>query len=98
MSKLDDRLDRLLRAAAAVAPRSAHTEVPFRIEARVLAAWRRSRSEPEMAGVLPLLRQGLALASVLTALAVGGTYWQLHRVATDVLTMPHAVVRAASIP
>lgn len=96
MSKLDNQLNRLLRAAAA-APRSVSTELPFRVEARVLAAWRASRSEPDPVGILHLLRQGLALASVITALAVGGTYWQINRVANDVWTMPNAVVRAASL-
>ena len=70
-------LDRLLRAAARAPREETLSTLPFPAEARVLAAWRSSRSEGSgWMGLL--LRTGLAMAAVTLALTLAVTWSQLR--------------------
>ena len=69
-------LDRLLRAAAQAPREDGWNRLPFPAEARILAAWRSSRSEST--GWVGLwLRTGLAAAAVTLALTLAITWSQL---------------------
>jgi hypothetical protein len=68
MNPLDQQLDRLLRAASA-AGTSVAPSPAFGLEARVLAAWRSSRSTP-LDWDMGVLLRGLVLASVLMAVSI----------------------------
>jgi hypothetical protein len=61
MRPANDPLDRLLKAAAA-APKPTASPLPFAVEARVLAAWRRGEPDSELAALVSLFRRGLACA------------------------------------
>ncbi len=70
-------LDRLLRAAARSPREATLSTLPFPVEARVLAAWRSSRSEGS--GWIGLwLRTGLAGAAVALALTLAVTWSHLR--------------------
>ncbi|HOK77130.1 MAG TPA: hypothetical protein PLW35_05335 [Verrucomicrobiota bacterium] len=96
MSRLDRQLARLLRAAAG-AQRPREVSLPLGFEARVLAGWRASREELDIALVFRMLRGGLALTSMLMVLAVAATYFEVNRVSRDLWSMPNAVVWSASV-
>jgi hypothetical protein len=67
-------LERLFRSAAQ-APRPVPDEPPFALEARVLAAFRRSPSgADDLFGFLPLFRRGLAAACIAAAVAIAFSY------------------------
>lgn len=67
MNSVNDQLARLLKSAAA-APAPALTPLPFAVEARVLAAWRRVEPDSELAALVALFRRGLACACGVAAL------------------------------
>ena len=70
-------LDRLLRAAAQAPRDDQPLALPFPTEARILSAWRSSRSEsPSWIGLW--LRTGLAAAAVTLALTLAITWSQLR--------------------
>jgi len=70
-------LDRLLRAASRAPREDSLATLPFPAEARILAAWRSSRSEsPGWIGLW--LRTGLAAAAVTLALTLALTWSHLR--------------------
>lgn len=71
MKRTDDCLERLFKAAS-LAPRGLPSEVPFHLEASVLAEWRFCRPVDHAAFVLPLVRRAFvcACAIVLVSAAV----------------------------
>jgi len=71
-------LDRLLKAAAG-APRREPGELPFAVEARVLAHWRQAPAERQWLMLAPLLRRALACACLLMALAMAVSFLQTPR-------------------
>ena len=66
MNPIDDQLNRLFRAAAQ-APGTQASAVPFGLETRALAAWRASRSRESSIWDMALLVRGLIVASVIMA-------------------------------
>ena len=70
-------LDRLLLAAAKASREDSLSTLPFPAEARILAAWRSSRTEgPGWVGLW--LRTGLAAAAMALALTLAVTWSQLR--------------------
>jgi len=70
-------LDRLLRAAAKAPREDSLATLPFPAEARVLAAWRSSRSDiPSWMGLW--LQTGLAAAALALALTLALSWSQLR--------------------
>ena len=96
MNSMDRILDRLLRAAAH-APHPA-AELSFATEARVLAQWRRSRSEAEAGGLVRWLQRGFALACALTAVIAAISLTETRQPAADVWDVSNAVVNLAALP
>ena len=89
MSDINEQLDRLLRRAAS-APRPAAdlVEVPFPVQARVLAAWRAGRAEGgDLSGLLRWFRLGLACAGAVAALAVAVSWPAIPKDAADEITV-----------
>lgn len=77
MNDRNEPLDRLLRAAARAPREATLSTLPFPTEARVLAAWRSSRSEgPGWIGLW--LRTGLVAAATALALTLVVTWSQLR--------------------
>lgn len=100
MSQLNRQLERLLRSAAAAAPRPV-VAVPFAVETRVLAAWRRGDAESELQSVLGLFRRGLAVAcgvAALVAVVSWQTSWQPATAETAELAAANSVLRIALAP
>jgi hypothetical protein len=84
MKPLDDKLDRLFRAAAR--GRSALVSDPaFGLETRVLAAWRAGQSAGTGFWDMSLLMRGLILASLIMAVS----FWPALN-STESLTNPFA--------
>lgn len=90
MKRLDEQLQRLLRAAAA-APAAPVGELSFAVESRVLSAWRQRDVGGELAALIGLFRRGLMLASVV-AVAVAFVSWQS---AQEPVSLTNAEVAAA---
>ncbi|MEO8429437.1 MAG: hypothetical protein ABI651_20280 [Verrucomicrobiota bacterium] len=70
MKLTDNLLKRLFKAAASV-PQPEPCAPRFALEARILAAWRTSRSAGESSGMLRFFRIGLGLAAVLMVVIIG---------------------------
>lgn len=101
MSQLDRQLERLLRSAAAADPRPVDAAVPFVVETRVLAAWRRGDAESELQSVLGLFRRGLVVAcgvAALVAVVSWQTSWQPATAETAELAAANSVLRLALAP
>jgi hypothetical protein len=96
MKRFDDPLDRLLRSAAQASPRPAG-ELPFAIQARVLAQSRSGLTDDAGFAVLKLLRRGLALAGALAVLTAAISLWEMHRNAADIWSVSDATVNVALI-
>ncbi len=92
-----DPLDRLLKSAAHAPARPA-AELPYAVETRVLASWRAGGIDDTARALLPLFRGGLALAGVLSVLAVVLSLWLMHRDTPDVWAGSDTVVNLASLP
>ncbi len=97
MKALSDPLDRLLQSAAH-APAPPAGELPYAIETRVLASWRAGSLDDTVRSLLPLFRRGLALAGVLSVLAVAISVWLMHRDTPDVWAGSDTLVNLASMP
>jgi len=108
MNDLDRRLGRLLRnaatapvpsASAALPSTSAAPALPFAVEARVLAAWRTSRSEGsgEIAGLLRFFRYGFACACAVAIVAVGLSWRGMQSEATDEFALSNAEMNVAML-
>jgi hypothetical protein len=94
MSSMDKHLDRLLKAAAA-APMEAPQELPFAVEARVLAHWRASQTVDAGQGVLRLFRLGLACAGTLMVAAAVVSLIEIRQTSADQWDLPNATVNMA---
>lgn len=79
MKPSDDKLERLLQAAAKAPPRAAD-EIPFGLETRVLAQWRAGAGEDELVFLFTFLRRALVGAGVVLALSL---VWTLAQPASD---------------
>ena len=79
MKPNDEKLDRLLRAAAKAPPRGAD-DIPLGLETRVLAQWRAGVSEDESVFLFTFLRRAALGAAAVLALSV---VWSLTQPATD---------------
>jgi hypothetical protein len=69
-------LQRLLKSAA-LARRAAVSELFFPEQARILAAWRAARQQPE--NVLPVLRKAILAACAITVVALAFTVATVHK-------------------
>src|SRR5688500_15498635 len=70
-----DPLVRLFKNAALAKREEAASDLTFPAQARILAAWRSLRDEPdESEAFLPLLRKAILAAGAVTALAVALTF------------------------
>jgi hypothetical protein len=97
MKPLDSQLDRLLRSAARVTPAPVVTELPYPAEARVLAAWRRSRAESP-GWLSHWLQAGLAGAALVTAVVLSLSWYQLRAPAGDEFAVANAALYVAVAP
>ncbi len=79
MKPSDDKLERLLQAAAKAPPRGAE-EIPYGLETRVLAQWRAGVVEDDSAFLFTFLRRALLGAAAVLALSV---VWTLAQPASD---------------
>jgi len=96
MNSMNRDLDRLLRAAA-TAPEPEPQALPFAVEARVLAQWRRGGAPDAWFSVLPVLRRGLACACVLTLAVLALSLRQINQTPNDELAFPGVVVNLVSM-
>lgn len=80
MGKLDEKLDRLLRAAA-VPEDGQPAEAPFGFETRVVALWRSqlSRNGAESWDFARIFRRVATAAMIVTACASAAAYWELQQ-------------------
>jgi len=92
-----DPLDRLLRSASRT-PAPACKGLPFPAEARVLAAWRRSRSDTPSAGLGLWLRAGFAGAVLVAALTVAVCWSSVRPQAGDEYAVANATLYVALAP
>lgn len=92
-----DPLERLLRSAARITP-PACQPLPFPAEARVLAAWRRSRGEDLPAGLGLWLRAGFAGALLVAATAVAVSWSSVRPPAGDEYAVANATLYVALAP
>lgn len=97
MNTPDQSLDRLLRAASRVAPEPV-LPLPFPAEARVLAAWRRSRGDRLQAGLGIWLRAGFAGAVVVAMIAVAVSWSEIRVRAVDEFAVADATLYVAVAP
>lgn len=80
MGKLDEKLDRLLRAAAV--PEDAQpAEAPFGFDTRVVALWRSQRPPSGAASwdFARIFRRLATAAMIVTACASAAAYWELRQ-------------------
>ena len=98
MSDINEQLGRLLRNAATAPRRAGATEVPFPVQARVLAAWRSSRAESgELEGLIRWFRLGLACASAVAVLAVGVSWRGVQAEPVDEIAISDATLDVAML-
>lgn len=98
MNSIDQRLNRLLRAAALAPPRPLPSALPFATENRVLARWRAGQSEGESFGAVRLFRRGFAVACALAAVMGLVSLTQTPDTETDFWTLSNATVNLAALP
>ena len=98
MNLSDQRLNRLLRAAAQAPPRPLPSTPPFTTETRVLAQWRAGRSEGEGLGTLLWFRRGFAVACALAAVFGLVSFTQTPGRTPDFWTLSNAAVNLAALP
>jgi len=79
MKPIDDKLERLLQAAAKAPPRGAD-EIPLGLETRVLTQWRAGATEDESVFLLAFLRRAMVGASLVLVLSAA---WSLSRSNAD---------------
>jgi hypothetical protein len=92
---LNQALDRLLRNASA-ARQAAPSEMPFAVEARVMAAWRQSRGGvSDFAAGLRLLRYGLGIACAVALVAVSLTWSGNQSEPDDIYAISNATANLA---
>ena len=101
MNAIDQRLSRLLRAAAQAPPRPCRTEqLPLPAVRQVLERWRISRSEGENESLVAmvLFRRGFAVACALAAVIGVISSTQGPDTETDFWTVSNAAVNLAALP
>ena len=98
MNPIDQKLNRLLRAAAQAPPRPLPSEVPFATETRVLTQWRAGRSEGDGLGAVRLFRRGFAVACALAVVIGLVSLTQRPDPETDFWTLSNATVNLAALP
>ena len=94
MKSSSTHLDRLLRAASA-APRPAEAQPPYSLEARVLAAKKRTGTQAERPDLGLLFRYGFACACLLMLAAAALSVLQVRRGASEDWTQSTALVNSA---
>jgi hypothetical protein len=88
---LNRQLERLLRSAAAANPSTVATALPYAVEARVLAAWRRrGTAGSDLASALRLLRYGLGIACGVALVAVSVTWHGTQQESDDISAISNA--------
>jgi hypothetical protein len=97
MKAHDRQLQRLLEAAACVTSPPTG-DVPFALEARLLAAWRSRPTPDEGVALLHLVRQGLAWACALMLVSTALSYFQWQRQGVDEWTYARSFARITLIP
>ncbi len=97
MKTPDQQLDRLFRAAARVSQPEAEP-LPFPAEARVLAAWRRTRGDSLQAGLGVWLRAGFAGAVLVALVALGICWSEIRPPAGDEFAVANATLYVAVAP
>ena len=75
MKSFDRSLQKLLDAAAR-APKEAPSQLPFALEARVLARWRSLEMEDEFDQLVNLFRRAVVFGSLIMILSIGGSWLQ----------------------
>ena len=80
MDKREEQVGRLLRAAAA-APETAPSEVPFGFDTRVIATWRADRRDGSADGweFTRIFRRVAVSAALVTICASGAAFWQFQQ-------------------
>ncbi len=80
MSQLDQKLHRLLQAAAAAPAREEEPAMPFGFETRVVALSRAARGANgrETGQLMGFIRRVTLVAVIVTAFASSAAYWQLN--------------------
>lgn len=99
MNSTQHQLNRLL-AAAARAPRALSDEVPFALEAKVMASWRRL---PAGAGeiphlLLPFLRRAAVCACLLMLLSIAFSYRDIIAGENVEATLANSAVDLSLLP
>ena len=98
MSDINKQLERLLRNAATAPRRAGVAEVPFPVQARVLATWRSSRAERgELEGLIHWFRLGLACASAVAVLAIGVSWHGVQSEPADEIAISDATLDVAML-
>lgn len=97
MNNPDQQLDRLFRAASRVGTEPAPV-LSFPAEARVLAAWRRSRADRLQAGLGMWLRAGFAGAVLVAVVAVAVSWSEIRPRAGDEFAVADATLYVAVAP
>lgn len=97
MKDLDERLDRLFRAAAE-AQNTAPTEMPFGFATRVVAQ-ARTQFKPDLSDLRGLVRRVVLISLAVIALSGAGTYRELRNddSATAPLTDEYAIADSAIV-
>jgi hypothetical protein len=81
MNRIDERLQRLMQAAAKAAPDATGTP-PFGLETRVLARWRSGRAEEDPAPLFAFFRHAVLGAGLALALCAAWSFTQAGGSAT----------------
>lgn len=97
MKTPDQPLDRLLRAASRMETEPVNP-LSFPAEARVLAAWRRSRGERLQAGLGVWLQAGFAGAVLVAVVAVAVSWSEIRPRAGDEFAVADATLYVAVAP
>lgn len=95
MKSLDTQLERLLKSAAAASAPSV-APLPFAVESRILAAWRRDSPDSELAAIVALFRRGLACACGVAAV-VAAVCWFNVETASNTLAVEEFALSADAI-
>jgi hypothetical protein len=77
MSARNEKLERLLRSAAAAGEEKVATEAPFGFDTRVVALWRAGANKPN--GLAGLLRRVTLLSAAVLVISTGAVFWEVQQ-------------------
>ena len=97
MNRIDHQLDRLFRAAGR-APKRAVNDVPFALEARILAGWRRAVAPRDTPLLLPFLRFTALCAGVVLAISLVFYFSDNASTAENELAVSGAPIQLVLLP